>query len=993
MATNTKRTSPGLDESRGSGGNGHFQSLRSLPKSWIIVAVIFYCASVLTVGLLAGLLPRRTQHITIMATPTPIPPNMTTTITTTVITQDPSQCIEDECNPRLLSDLIVHSYELEYICNDIRHTTADGQVTIEFTLKQPIKQLIYHSKGMIQLEEPALFEDGIYRIVTMKQYIPNDYISLRQSTGSLFAPNRYKLVQKFVISLTGTSVGFYQNFFKDKNETMGTLLATKFRAIEARKAFPCFDEPHLKAQFKLSIIHPRNTIALSNFPNTELIVEDNLRHTKFADTFPMSTYVASWSILPDTYGKKSDDDDEPMVTVWARPEPTEKNHTALALEIASNSIPFYKDYFNTDEALPPKLDILAVFDMASVAMESSGLISFREDRIIYDEKIATTLQKQQFADIVAHEIAHSWIGNYVTCKWWDDIWFSEVTVSWLCRKTFAANYSDWNMELQILTDDTIPAMWDDAKPSSHAIVIENLTNVPEIMSYLDAITYSKGISLMRMLEKIVGPEKYRTNLQDYLLINAFDVGNLNMFYDGLLINITNGTEFMKTWLNEVNYPLLNVNLNVENGDTKLVFTQSRFIISNALNSSNLNKNYRWKINIECVLGGNYPNSDTTNIGGDRIKFILENEQENRVLPGKSYSWIKCNRNFQSFYVTEYIFPSITWQRFTSVLEAEPPFFSNEDKVNLMQDTFLLAYKGLVDYSEPLRIVRSLVQINMTQYVHWKTFQWHWETLAELVDYLPDTLTKFENFSIQQILSNGVTLDNIVALNLNENHNTKLVKSLQFALLCRMNHQSAIEKASALFKSIPIEYFNNNADINIPADFLSTVYTYHLKNDANEADWNRMYNYYKIATSTHEQTRALVAISSTNNRDRLNQLLNDGLAGRPNTIKRQDYFTMMGYMSRHPIGRETVWTFYKDNYQNLVNTFTLENGRFGAAILSVARTFGKESDLQEMNELFTKYPNAGAGESARQQAINQVKMNIEWIRSREQNLRNAFDTIS
>jgi len=189
-----------------------FKTLRSLPRSWIIAGVIFYCASVITVGLLAGLLPRRTQTITVVATPTPI-------ITTT--TQDPSLCVEDECNPRLLSDLLVHSYELEYMYNDTTQTNVQGQVIIEFTLKQPIRQLIYHSKRMITLEEPALYEDGVNRLVSMRKYVPNDYISLRPLTNSSFPANRYRLIQKFVISLIDGNSGFYQSIFKDGNETMG----------------------------------------------------------------------------------------------------------------------------------------------------------------------------------------------------------------------------------------------------------------------------------------------------------------------------------------------------------------------------------------------------------------------------------------------------------------------------------------------------------------------------------------------------------------------------------------------------------------------------------------------------------------------------------------------------------------------------------------------------------------------------------------------------
>jgi hypothetical protein len=194
-----------------------FKTLRSLPRSWIIAGVIFYCASVITVGLLAGLLPRRTQTITVLATPTQI----ITTGTPITTTQDPSLCVEDECNPRLLTDLLVDSYELEYMYNDTKQTNVQGQVIIEFTLNQPVRQLIYHSKRMITLEEPALYENGVNRLVSMRKYVPNDYISLRPLTNSSFPAKRYRLIQKFVISLIDGNSGFYQSIFKDGNETMG----------------------------------------------------------------------------------------------------------------------------------------------------------------------------------------------------------------------------------------------------------------------------------------------------------------------------------------------------------------------------------------------------------------------------------------------------------------------------------------------------------------------------------------------------------------------------------------------------------------------------------------------------------------------------------------------------------------------------------------------------------------------------------------------------
>lgn len=251
MASNSIISSFQVDEPTKQKRDTCFKALRKLPRPVIIAGVIFYIASVLIVGLLAGLLPRRTQQVIVLSTSTltstvqstttittattTITTNtntntdtaittittamITTSTTTTATSQDPSICIEDECNPRLSSDIIVQSYELEYICNDTKQTAAQGRVTIKFTLRQPTKQIIYHAKGMIALEEPALFEDELYRVILMREYTPNDYISIRLSSDSLFAPNRYTLVQKFITNLIDGNVGFYQSTFNDKDDT------------------------------------------------------------------------------------------------------------------------------------------------------------------------------------------------------------------------------------------------------------------------------------------------------------------------------------------------------------------------------------------------------------------------------------------------------------------------------------------------------------------------------------------------------------------------------------------------------------------------------------------------------------------------------------------------------------------------------------------------------------------------------------------------------
>ena len=152
-----------------------------------------------------------------------------------------------------------------------------------------------------------------------------------------------------------------------------------------------------------------------------------------------------------------------------------------------------------------------------------------------------------------------------------------------------------------MTEEVIPVMWDDAKPSSHPIVVPNVTSAAEITSLFDSITYSKGASILRMLEKIVGSERFRDGLREYLTLNAFDVGDSRDFYNKLFTNIS-GEEFMKNWLEEMNFPILTVQFHVDANGTLVTFNQSRFIISQALDASNLSKDYRWKISIQCILG-------------------------------------------------------------------------------------------------------------------------------------------------------------------------------------------------------------------------------------------------------------------------------------------------------------------------------------------------------------------------------------------------------
>lgn len=185
---------------------------RRLTMSRIRTGVRVYLFSLLIVSLHG--VPLSSSTKTIVPTPSSSPPTSTKSV--------PVTCIDDECHSRLLAQVDVHSYELEYIYKNTNDTTVQGQVIIDFTLKRAVSQLIYHGKRLLNLTVPTLYEDGVQRLVTMEQYAPNNYISLRlDSNETGFPANHYRLKQNFVVNLLDGNVGFYQGTFNDGNRTRG----------------------------------------------------------------------------------------------------------------------------------------------------------------------------------------------------------------------------------------------------------------------------------------------------------------------------------------------------------------------------------------------------------------------------------------------------------------------------------------------------------------------------------------------------------------------------------------------------------------------------------------------------------------------------------------------------------------------------------------------------------------------------------------------------
>ena len=290
---------------------------------------------------------------------------------------------------------------------------------------------------------------------------------------------------------------------------------TQFEATDARRAFPCFDEPGFKTAYDLTIAAPRGTIALGNAPETaHEDAPDGMVVHHFETTRPLPSYLVAFAVgdFDVVEGQTS-----PFPIRAITPKGKGAN-TGLALEASAALIARLGDYF--DVRYPyPKLDIVAVPDFAAGAMENPGLVTFRDVLLLLDPKHTTTGMKRTQAEVIAHEFAHQWFGDLVTAQWWDDIWLNEGFATWAEAKMVDAWKPSFGATLEQISD-VQHVMDTDALRSARA-VREPVRTSSDAMEAFDGLTYDKGAAVLRMIEAWLGPDVFRRGVQRYIHENAW----------------------------------------------------------------------------------------------------------------------------------------------------------------------------------------------------------------------------------------------------------------------------------------------------------------------------------------------------------------------------------------------------------------------------------------------------------------------------------------
>ncbi|HXQ60455.1 MAG TPA: M1 family metallopeptidase, partial [Acidimicrobiales bacterium] len=474
-------------------------------------------------------------------------------------------------------------YDLR-LAPDLEAATFEGDVRIEATAHDAVTSIALHGAELtVTSAEVVVDGSTVPATVAADETAERIVLSLSAAVG----PGPLTIAIGFTGILNDKLHGFYRSTYTDAGGTTHTLATTQFEATDARRAFPCFDEPDRKAVFAVTLDVPAGLNAVSNAPErSQTPLPGGARRISFSDTMVMSTYLVAFVVGPLVATDPLDVDGTPVRIVHV---PGKDDLTAFALEAAAHALRFFTTWFGIDYPAE-KLDLVAIPDFAFGAMENLGCVTFREALLLVDPARASRLELERIDDVIAHEIAHMWFGDLVTMKWWNGIWLNEAfatLMELLCADHFRPEWKRWisfGMEREA-------AMATDALHNTRPV--EYAVGPPEeAQGMFDVLTYQKGAGVLRMLERYLGEETFRAGIRTYLESHRYantetaDLWNAIESASGEPVG-----EVMDTWILQGGFPL--VSADPGGGPGALTLSQEPFSFTAASGESAIGSN--WKV--------------------------------------------------------------------------------------------------------------------------------------------------------------------------------------------------------------------------------------------------------------------------------------------------------------------------------------------------------------------------------------------------------------
>lgn len=734
----------------------------------------------------------------------------------------------------------------------------------------------------------------------------------------------YRVSMKFSGKITSNMEGLYPCNFKHQGKP-DKLLATQFESHHAREVFPCIDEPEAKATFDLTVQSAPDDTVLGNTPVESETTDKNLKTTVFETSPLMSTYLLAF-VVGNVEHKQTKTKSGTIIRAYSTPDKIDQ--VDFALSFAKDCLEFYDEYFGIPYPLE-KCDLIALPDFASGAMENWGLITFREQCMLVDNKHTSLSNKQYVAMVVAHELAHQWFGNLVTMRWWTDLWLNEGFASWIEYMAVDKIFPGWKMWEQFVTDEQQTALKQDSLINTHPI--EAPINHPdEIRTIFDAISYSKGSSVIHMLHGYLGAQNFRDGLRYYLQKHAYKNTVTDDLWEALEeISKKPVKEFMHAWTTQPGFPIVHA----EVSEDQLKLRQDRFIFKASGDADKKELGLKWPVPILASQG----NIDQS--------FKLR-EFKQKIKNGEE---LKINSGQTGFYRTVYN-ASHTHHLASQIKRGH---LSPTDRLGLLADIFEASKAGFVDIDDALDLLGSFE--NETDAAVWDVMVRNIGELKLVMGFDTGLRELIKPFSRK--LSQNLVEKLGWEAKKNETHFDSLLRPTILGMAAVSDNPKIVEHALKLFDEIkdpddlPDELADGTtiSDIKnsrLDPDIRGVVYgTAARKGD--EKTFNKLLKLYDKCDNSEEQLNLAAALCNFRQKSLINRALD---IIRSDRVRHQDvaYWVAYSFMNHH--SSVITWEWMKSNWGWLEEHLGTDLG-FSRFPVFAARVFSNQEFLKEYRSFF------------------------------------------
>ncbi|KAI1313401.1 hypothetical protein EDD11_002668 [Mortierella claussenii] len=740
--------------------------------------------------------------------------------------------------------------------------------------------------------------------------------------------------------------GFYRSVYTDADNNVHQLTTTQFQSTHARRAFPCWDEPAIKATFSLTLVAPQGMTCLSNMSvHARTLLENGMQEVTFLKTPIMSTYLLAWVIgdfdYIEGYTSGEFNGERIRCRVYAPVGLADQGH--YSLDLAVKSVEYFSRLFNIPYPLP-KLDLVAVPDFAPGAMENWGLITFRTYALLIEE-YGSQDRKHEIAATVIHEISHQWFGNLVTMEWWSDLWLFEGFATHLAYIVVDELFPGWDIWSEFVKRIQ-EVLKHDSLRTSHPVEV-GVANPSEITQIFDEVSYMKGASILRMLSAWLGQDQLLLGVRKF--IHKYMWSNANT--QDLWITLAEECKvdvpgFMSKWTRQTGYPVLSI---TELDDSTILVRQTLFLSTGDVQEEE--DTLIWPVPLGLATAAD---STPRNIMMDTKELVLKVDTN---------QWYKFNMGQTGFYRVSY--PSKTLALLGQTFGTEQLNAAN--RVGLLTDAAALVASGIAPTSSFLTLLKYFE--DEQNYMVWAEVSLRLQELLavwlEQPKPIMDGLKEVQRRLFTKIVKRlGWDFPE------GEDSSTCNLRAVAIRFAGRAGDPEIVAEARRRFSA-----FMKDRDMSaIPPDLRFPVFEIVIRTTQGVEEYEDIVNYYRETFIPAEKVVALSVLGYGNSLELVRRTL--AFAMSPE-VRTQDILSAIATLRSSVVGRAELWNFMRQYWDVLYERHCDDIGFLDYFVVLSIESF---STLERYREVQTFFANKDTSAYDRILAtcLEGIRMNILWL---------------